>query len=125
MTVYRRTFEANSHPAGSAERAELNCDARTSEYMPSHRYCSIGEHHRLSFRTKAEAEAFEEACARDDASRSNATAVADWQQLMEGCEFMLDGAWSSLTVESGGKEPENGVVGIKAGQVWGETGVRQ
>jgi hypothetical protein len=38
MDVIRRTFEAATHPKGSEERARLNCDARTSEYMPSYRY---------------------------------------------------------------------------------------
>lgn len=59
MSVHRRTFDARNHPKGSPERARLNEDPRTSEYMTSYRYCSIGAHHRLSFRTRAEAEAFE------------------------------------------------------------------
>lgn len=61
MSVHRRTFEAKQHPKGSAERARLNEDARTSEYMPSYRYAAVGEGYRQSFRTKGEAEAFEAA----------------------------------------------------------------
>lgn len=52
MDVIRRTFEAAQYPKGSEERARLNRDARTSEYMTSYRYMtSDGE----SFRTKGEA----------------------------------------------------------------------
>ena len=52
MKIYRRTFEAAKHPKGSEERARLNCDALTSEYMPSYRYqTSDGRTHR----TKREA----------------------------------------------------------------------
>lgn len=54
--VYRRTFEATTHPTGSEERARLNCDPRTSEYMPSYHYCVIGPHFQQSFRTRREAE---------------------------------------------------------------------
>lgn len=59
MEVKRRTFEAKKHPKGSEERAALNCNALTSEYMTSYRYCLVdddGKTHR-SFVTKAEAEA--------------------------------------------------------------------
>lgn len=59
MTVHRRTFEAKQHPAGSAERAKLNEDSITSEYMPSYKYVSKGPHHNISFRTKREAETFD------------------------------------------------------------------
>lgn len=38
VEVVRRTFEAAKHPKKSAERARLNEDAITSEYLPSHRY---------------------------------------------------------------------------------------
>lgn len=55
-TVHKRTFEAKNHPKGSPERARLNEDPRTSEYMPSYRYVVIGPHGHQSFRTKAEAE---------------------------------------------------------------------
>ena len=55
MDVIRRTFEAKKHPEGSEERARLNCDARTSEYMPSIRYLA-GDG--STFRTKREAEAY-------------------------------------------------------------------
>lgn len=61
MAIIRRTFEASKKPAGSPERAILNLDARTSEYMPSYRYIAKGEIYSSSFRTKREAEAFEEA----------------------------------------------------------------
>lgn len=53
MDVIRRTFEAAQHPKGSDERARLNRDARTSEYMPSLRYMTSGD--RKTFRTRADA----------------------------------------------------------------------
>lgn len=52
--VVRRTFEASKHPKGSAERARLNLEWETSEYMPSHRYGVRGTPY--TFRTKGEAE---------------------------------------------------------------------
>ena len=52
MDVIRRTFEAAKYPKGSDERTRLNCDARTSEYMPSYRYLTSDCR---SWRTKAEA----------------------------------------------------------------------
>ena len=36
--IVRRTFEAAKHPKGSEERARLNCNAVTSEYLTSYRY---------------------------------------------------------------------------------------
>ncbi len=36
--LLRRTFAAKNHPAGSPERAELNKDVLTSEYMPSYKF---------------------------------------------------------------------------------------
>lgn len=67
--IIRRTFEASKHPAGSAERIELNKDARTSEYQTSYRYLlrrpflmSDGSPHPTqryidrAFRTKSEAQ---------------------------------------------------------------------
>lgn len=69
--IIRRTFEAAKHPKGSAERSALNCDAATSEYLPSYRYIlrkpalmSDGTQnpsqrfHDLTFRTKADAVAY-------------------------------------------------------------------
>jgi hypothetical protein len=35
LELHRRTFEAERHPKGSAERERLNLHARTSEYSPS------------------------------------------------------------------------------------------
>lgn len=68
--VLRRTFEARQYPKDSPERARLNLEALTSEYMPSYRYLvrrpflmSDGSTHPTqpfienAFRTKAEAEA--------------------------------------------------------------------
>ncbi len=58
MNVLRRTFAARAYPPGSAERARLNRNTMTSEYMPSHRYALAAE---ISgavlyiYRTKAEA----------------------------------------------------------------------
>jgi hypothetical protein len=59
VKVYKRTFEAKQHPKGSLERAALNTDPRTSEYMTSHKYAVVGANVRLTFRTKTEAQAFE------------------------------------------------------------------
>lgn len=71
MIAQRRTFEAAQHGKESEERARLNRDALTSEYMPSHRYIvkepalmSDGRQNPTqqffnhTFRTKGEAEAF-------------------------------------------------------------------
>jgi hypothetical protein len=68
MEILRRTFEAAKYPKGSEERARLNCDAVTSEYMTSYRYAvrrpftmSDGTPHPTqpylidTYRTKAEA----------------------------------------------------------------------
>jgi hypothetical protein len=58
MKAVRRTFEALRHPANSPERARLNGDWRTSEYMPSHRYGLAnddGTRTPHTFRTKTEA----------------------------------------------------------------------
>lgn len=55
--VKRRTFGAKRYPKGSPERARLNEDVLTSEYMPSYRYCVPNGRSTRSFRTKAEAEA--------------------------------------------------------------------
>jgi hypothetical protein len=52
LDIIRRTFEAAKHPPGSEERAQLNRDARTSEYMPSYRYLTSDGR---SWRTKKEA----------------------------------------------------------------------
>lgn len=56
--VFRRTFEASQHPAGSPKRVALNEHTETSEYQRSHRYGAEGPHFRLGFRTKREAVAF-------------------------------------------------------------------
>ena len=53
MDVIRRTFEAAQHPKGSEERARLNQDVRTSEYLPSLRYMTSGDG--KTFRTSADA----------------------------------------------------------------------
>jgi hypothetical protein len=61
ITITRRTFEAAKHPKGSPERARLNLDAVTSEYMPSYRYelkMTGAVNGSRSFRTKREAEAY-------------------------------------------------------------------
>jgi len=59
MKTIRRTFEAAKHPPGSEERARLNLDWLTSEYMTSHRYGvrdDDGSHLPFTYRTKAEAD---------------------------------------------------------------------
>lgn len=59
MKVVRRTFEALKHPKGSPERARLNEDWLTSEYMTSYRYGvreDDGTQTPFTYRTKAEAE---------------------------------------------------------------------
>lgn len=73
IKVIRRTFEAAKHPKGSEERARLNMNAETSEYMPSMRYMvrwpflmNDGTPHPTqpfqhgSYRTKKEAEIWAE-----------------------------------------------------------------
>lgn len=60
MKTIRRTFEAAKHPPGSSQRAALNLDWLTSEYMPSYRYGvreDNGDSTPFTYRTKAEAEA--------------------------------------------------------------------
>jgi hypothetical protein len=62
MDVIRRTFEAAKHPKGSEERARLNRDAITSEYMPGYKYrTSDGR----SWRTKRQALAYAAAAEGD------------------------------------------------------------
>jgi hypothetical protein len=56
--IKKRTFEAKKYPVGSPERMKLNEDSVTSEYMPSHKYSLKGDHLRVTFRTKFEAELF-------------------------------------------------------------------
>lgn len=53
--VFKRTFEAKKFPIGSKERAELNLDAVTSEYMVSYKFAIIGHKFSTSKRTKVEA----------------------------------------------------------------------
>lgn len=68
--LVKRTFEAEKYPKDSEERARLNLDGATSEYMHSHRYMvhkpflmSDGTPHPRQkyidyhFRTKTEAQA--------------------------------------------------------------------
>ena len=59
MKTVRRTFEALKFPKGHPERARLNEDWLTSEYMPSHGYGvrnDDGSHLPFTYSTKAEAE---------------------------------------------------------------------
>lgn len=58
-TVHRRTFEAKKHAPGSEERARLNEDNLTSEYMTSYKYTlrENGKHTPFSYTSKAAAEA--------------------------------------------------------------------
>jgi hypothetical protein len=56
--VVKRTFEAERFPKGSPERANLNENIVTSEYMHSHKYAIIGDHFSNSKRSKAEADRF-------------------------------------------------------------------
>ena len=55
ITVHRRTFEAATFPKGSAERAEFNRDALTSEYYPSLRYITSDG---CTYRRKCDAEEY-------------------------------------------------------------------
>lgn len=59
--VTRRTFEAKQHPKGSSERARLNTDPRTSEYMPSYKYTASDGRTSQSFVSKSAAIAWLEA----------------------------------------------------------------
>jgi hypothetical protein len=58
MDVIRRTFEAANHPKGSDERARLNEDPATSEYMPSYRWLAADG---TSYRTRSLAQAYVDA----------------------------------------------------------------
>ena len=61
MEIVRRTFEALKYPKGLVERARLNLESRTSEYMPSYRYAvlnALGVYQ--TFRTKSDAAVFAE-----------------------------------------------------------------
>ena len=68
VEVLKRTFEASKHPKDSAERAKLNEDSLTSEYMVSHKYEGRVHHpetkthtaytDKYHFNTKAEAEEY-------------------------------------------------------------------
>lgn len=56
IKIYRRTFEAKKHPAGSDTRAILNESSITSEYMTSYKYSLIQfPNFSDSARTKTEA----------------------------------------------------------------------
>lgn len=80
MNVIRRTFEAAKHPKGSEERARLNEDARTSEYMTSYRYMTVEDRpetattiaytDRRSWRTKRDAEAYAARAAQHGADQN-------------------------------------------------------
>jgi hypothetical protein len=52
--IIKRTFDAKKHPKGSDERAKLNCNAATSEYMTSYKYL-VGWR---QFRTRKDAEEY-------------------------------------------------------------------
>jgi hypothetical protein len=59
MKVVRRTFEAKRFPKGSKERARLNADSLTSEYLPTYQYVlrgDNGEYTPYCYHTKVEAQ---------------------------------------------------------------------
>lgn len=59
MKIMRRTFEVSKYPEGSPERATLNRDSITSEYITSYRYelrHDDGTSANFAYRTKREAE---------------------------------------------------------------------
>lgn len=61
MIVKRRTFEAEKHPKGSPERARLNCNSLTSEYLHGTKYVVCeddGSTTPFTYATKREAELF-------------------------------------------------------------------
>lgn len=67
--VRRRLFTAAKHPPGSPERAVLNADSLTSEYLPSRKYAlrtMSGAHTPFTYHTHREA--------RADADAMNASA---------------------------------------------------
>lgn len=59
--IYRRTFAAKGLAKGSPERARLNADPLTSEYLPSYRYTASDGITSQSFPSKREAMAWLEA----------------------------------------------------------------
>jgi hypothetical protein len=64
-TALARTFGAKHFPKGSLERAKLNEQTLTSEYMTSYRYLVVDREERnrpvRSFRTRREAASFADA----------------------------------------------------------------
>ena len=56
--LHKRTFKALNYPKGSTERAELNRDTATSEYMKSYKWNVNGENFCRTFKTKKEAVRF-------------------------------------------------------------------
>jgi len=59
LKLFKRTFEALKHAKGTAQRDALNCDAKTSEYMPSYKWI-VEDKDGLTrdFRTKQDAVKF-------------------------------------------------------------------
>lgn len=60
MKTVKRTFEAKKYAKGSPERAALNTDPLTSEYMPSYKYILRTNDDKptpWAFATRAEADA--------------------------------------------------------------------
>lgn len=58
--VVKRLFTALNYPKGSKERVKLNNNIETSEYFTSYKWGAVGGNYSLSFKTKKEAENFEE-----------------------------------------------------------------
>lgn len=88
VTVHRRTFEAANHPSGSPERARLNGDPITSEYLTGKPYVvrvpalmsdgtrnPVQPWHFHTFKTKRDAESYaDEVAIRVGNLRARATA---------------------------------------------------
>lgn len=103
--IQRRTFEAATHPPDSAERARLNLDPLTSEYLTSHRYLvrrpalmSDGtpnpaqRFHTYTCRTKTEALDWALVASDRDELLRAAKAVRQWAEFVGGWEAPCWGA---------------------------------
>lgn len=60
MEIKKRTFEAKKFPKWSGQRAKLNEQVLTSEYLPSYKYVVIEGDKQRAFRTKSDAKRYTE-----------------------------------------------------------------
>lgn len=68
--IVKRTFDAAKHPVGSPERARLNLDPATSEYMTGYKYAVQVPGFSFVRRTRREAEEMHAALVPFDLSKA-------------------------------------------------------